>query len=144
MEKIRIKPALKTARYLQGLNLYEFPSLLHLVFELLDTYTSGRKELEDIELLLDETGYANLRDIPEAEIESIKQLIIQKLPDWKRFADTEYIGYKLMAAIGRQEISVFADDQIIQNPELPITLSENSIIAFIHHPKISQIQFKTL
>lgn len=144
MERIAIKPKIKRKRYLEGLWIDEYPNLLHLFFELFDTYKSGRKDLEDIQRLLDLISYNNLKDIPEEEVVKIKSLIINNLGNWKLQDDTERVAFLLMSAVLTKDILVFIDDNIIEDTEQPITLNEKSIISFINNQKISNITFTIL
>ncbi|RYU93477.1 hypothetical protein [Emticicia agri] len=144
MDQVLIKPRVKSKRHLKGLWKYEFPSLIYLIFELFETYTDGRKEIFEIQLLLDEIGYRNLKDIPADEVESIRALIKEKLPEWKMFDDPEFVTYQLMAAIRNKDILVIVDDTVIDDIHQPFPIHSNSIITFFNNQLLNQITFTTL
>jgi len=134
----------KQKGYVKSLFTYEFNSLLHLIFELFTNYTHGQKEIIEIERLLDEIGYKNLKDIPADEIETIKKYIRLQLPAWEHQEDAELLTYKLLAAIQSKNIVVIVDDKIIEDLEKPISLAPDSTITFINTFKIDSISFTTL
>lgn len=144
MDQVLIKPKVKSKRHLKGLWKYEFPSLVHLIYELFATYTNGRKEIFEIQLLLDEIGYRNLKDIPSDEVDSIRVLIKEKLPEWQMFDDEEFITYQLMAAISNKDILVIIDDNIIADIHKSLPINSNSIITFFNNQRLNQITFTTL
>ena len=130
--------------YLKNFLNYEFESLLQLLYELFDNHKHGHREIFEIEALLDEIGYSNLKEIPKNETEKIENLIRSKLMEWERQADSEYLSYKLMYAIQCLSILVFIDNEVIEDFENPILLKSNSVISFINKSKIDSISFTTL
>lgn len=144
MNQVLIKSKIKSKKYLKGLWKYEFPSLIYLIFELFETYTNGYKEIFEIQLLLDEIGYRNLKDIPKDEVENIRALIKQKLPEWKMFDDAEFVTYQLMAAISKKDILVIIDNNVIVDIDQPLSIDLNSTIVFFNNQLLNQIKFTTL
>ena len=145
MASIEIKKLKQTQkRYLKNFSTYQFESLIHLIFDLFDSYKHGQKEIFEIEALLEEIGYSNLKEIPNNEIETIRTLVQPKLGEWERQDDSEYLSYKLMTAIQAKSIIVIVDNKLIEDIEKPISITPNSIISFINNLKIGSITFTTL
>lgn len=130
--------------YLKNFLNYKFESLFQLLYELFDNHKHGHKELFEIEALLEEIGYSNLKEISKSESPKIKSIIRSKLQEWERHEDSEYLSYKLMAAIQANSILVIIDDVIIDDIEKPISVMPNSVISFINNSKIDSISFTTL
>lgn len=144
MTTINIKDQLTTKKYLENFVAFEFTSLFHLIVELFDNYLHGQKEIIEIETLLNTTGYSNLKEIPQHQIEKTKELIRSSLQEWKRQEDTEYMTFKLLAAIVERRVIVIIDDNVIDNPEKEISITANSNISFIDNTKLNSITFTTL
>ncbi len=140
ISKLKLTPK----SYLKNFLTYQFESLLLLIFELFESYQHGQKEIIEIEALLEEIGYSNLKEIPIYEIETIRTIVKSKLEEWERQEDSEYLSYKLMAAIQAKNIIVFVDNILIEDVEKPISITPDSIITFINKLKIGSISFKTL
>lgn len=145
MTIIEIKKLKSTTKeYLKNFHNYKFESLLHLIFELFHNHKHGQKEIIEIEKLLYETGFSNLKDISKTEINKIKELIRSMLKEWERLEEPEYLSYKLMAAVQAGNVVVIVDDKVIENFESPITIDHNSVITFINNSKLNSITFSTL
>ncbi|MFB9076710.1 hypothetical protein ACFFLS_24155 [Flavobacterium procerum] len=144
MITFQIREKLKTKPYLKNFTVYTFPSFIHLILELFEKHEHGHKQIFEIELLLEELGYSNLKEIKKSEIDSVKNLIISKLEEWELNDDSEILAYKLLAAIKNKNLTVYIDNQIIQDLEMPISITPESVIAFINNSKLNSISFKTL
>ncbi len=145
MIKIEInKLRQRSKRYLSSLSGFDFDSLYELLYELFDNYRPDQSEICQIEALLNEIGFYNLKEIQDSKKTEIKEIINSKTTEWEREADAEYLSYKLLAAIQSKAVIVIIDEQVIENLEKPISLHSNSIISFIDNSKTDQITFTTL
>ncbi len=145
MIKIEInKLRQRSKRYLSSLSGFDFDSLYELLYELFDNYRPDQSEICQIEALLNEIGFYNLKEIQDSKKTEIKEIITSKTTEWEREADAEYLSYKLLAAIQSKAVIVIIDEQVIENLEKPISLHSNSIISFIDNSKTDQITFTTL
>lgn len=130
--------------YVKHLHGYRFASLLELVLSLFLLHKRGTRDLDDINILLEDLRYDNLKQIPDPEKEAIRHYVDQMMPEWKRDQDEEKQTYLLLASFLRREIVVFIDNTIIENIDNEIVLTDESIITFVDHSKISRITFTTL
>lgn len=145
MIKIEInKLRQRSKRYLSSLSGFDFDSLYELLYELFDNYRPDQSEICQIEALLNQIGFYNLKEIQDSKKTEIKEIITSKTTEWEREADAEYLSYKLLAAIQSKAVIVIIDEQVIENLEKPISLHSNSIISFIDNSKTDQITFTTL
>ncbi len=145
MIKIEInKLRQRSKRYLSSLSGFDFDSLYELLYELFNNYRPDQSEICQIEALLNEIGFYNLKEIQDSKKTEIKEIITSKTTEWEREADAEYLSYKLLAAIQSKAVIVIIDEQVIENLEKPISLHSNSIISFIDNSKTDQITFTTL
>ncbi len=144
MEKVVVKIKKKSKNYIQDLWILTYPTLLHLIKALFEQHQKGRKDLQNIQLLLQTIGYQNLKDIPKAEISAIRQLIQTKMPDWMIYEDAEYLTYAFLTAFQQQEILILVDNVPIMDMNAPIQLHHQSTIAIISQPLLQTISFTTL
>jgi hypothetical protein len=144
MEKVVVKIKKKSKNYIQDLWVLTYPTLLHLIQALFEQHLKGRKDLQNIQLLLQTIGYQNLKDIPKSEIAAIRQLIHTQMPHWMIHEDAEYLTYTFLAAFQQQEILILVDDALVTDLNAPIQLHYQSTIAIIHQPLIHPISFTTL
>ncbi len=145
MIKIEInKLRQRSKRYLSSLSGFDFDSLYELLYELFNNYRPDQSEICQIEALLNEIGFYNLKEIQDRKKTEIKEIITSKTTEWEREADAEYLSYKLLAAIQSKAVIVIIEEQVIENLEKPISLHSNSIISFIDNSKTDQITFTTL
>jgi len=144
MQQVIFRPKTRSKNYLENLDIWMFPSLLHLIQAFFETYTKGTTDWEHIQLLLEATGYGSLNEIPRSELAQIKETVARMQPVWEAGEDVEIRTYLLLAAILKKDILVYIDDRVIENIEHKITLQPNSIVAFINRLKITQINFTTI
>lgn len=145
MASIEVKKLSRTQKnYLKNLFNYKFESLYQLLFELFDSHKHGHKEIFEIEALLSEIGYNNLKEIPKSEIEVMKAIVRSKLQEWGEKSDSEYFSYQLMSQIQTKNIIVILDNTVIEHFENPIIINPNSVISFINNSKLDNITFTTL
>lgn len=144
MQQVIFRPKTRSKNYLENLDIWMFPSLLHLIQAFFETYTKGTTDWEHIQLLLEATGYGSLNEIPRSELAQIKETVARMQPVWEADEDAEKCTYLLLAAILKKDILVYIDDRVIENIEHKITLQPNSIVAFINRLKITQINFTTI
>lgn len=145
MEFIRISTLVKRQKkYLKKDFQSDFASLYHLVFYLFDNYEHGHKEVLEIEKLLEQTGYDNLKEIPKSELERIRKIIQLNLPQWEAEEDSEYLSYKLMAAILTKRVVVILDDEVVEDTERHISIRPDAVISFINNDKLDSITFTIL
>ena len=144
MQQVIFRPKTRSKNYLENLDIWMFPSLLHLIQAFFETYTKGTTDWEHIQLLLEATGYGSLNEIPRSELAQVKETVERMQPVWEADEDAEKCTYLLLAAILKKDILVYIDDRVIENIEHKITLQPNSIVAFINRLKITQINFTTI
>jgi len=144
MISLHLKTVLKSKKYLNDFNIFEYDSLPTLIFELFTNYSHGQKEIIEIETLLSEIGYGNLKEIPKGELNSIKKLVAAKLQVWESNEEAELLTYKLLAAVQSKEIIVYLDNNIIHDLGTEIKLTHQSIIAFISNLKLNAFSFSTI
>lgn len=145
MASIEVQKLSQTQKnYLKNLFNYKFESLFQLLFELFDSHKHGHKEIFEIEALLTEIGYNNLKEIPKSETEVMKTIIRSKLQEWGGESDYEYLSYELIIQIQSKNIIVILDNIVIEHIENPIIINPNSVISFINNSKLDSITFTTL
>ncbi len=132
----------KLKRYLKDTLGYSFNGLYEFLKAFFELYEKGTQDLEAIEILLEEIGYNNIKDIPISEYPKIRVIIQQKAEDWQSILDSEYCSYLILDAWQKGRIIIFINDAIIENLNEPITIHEDTIICFIDKEKINNINFK--
>lgn len=83
----------KLKQYIKDTLNYRFNDLYEFLKALFELYEKGTKDLEAIEILIDEIGYKNIKDIPISEYPKIRAVIQQKTEDWQSLLDSEYCSY---------------------------------------------------
>jgi hypothetical protein len=144
MNQVIVHPKVISKNYIKKIGGFRFRSLYDLIITLFETYEKGTEDYENIRLLLEATGYNNLKQIPETEMDHIRATISRMMPEWKKLDDHEYMTYLVLAAIGRKDIIVCIDDQLVNQFEVSIQIKDTSIISFINCLKINQIYFNAL
>ncbi|MRJ08449.1 hypothetical protein EDL98_03770 [Ornithobacterium rhinotracheale] len=130
-------------KYLQGVNCYEFNSLLDLIFELFQANKIEETETSDIIYeYIKSIGYDNISNIPKDELKIIESYYW----DLKKInkIDYEKVFYSFLAQILNGNVLVLIDKKIIKTINNPISINSNSIISFLLKPKFENIKFKTL
>ena len=121
-----------------------FESLLPLLIELYQHQPHGQIDLFEIDDLLDELGYSNLKLIPESDIEKAQYIIRSNEEERQLKRDPEQLAYRLMAAILTEKVVVILNNQVVDNPETSIQLLPDSTLSIIHKAKLDSITFHSL
>lgn len=145
MIQLQLKVKSYTKNYLRALDRLSFHNLMDLIWELFENHQIPKTDLDDlIYQLLENLGYQQFTDIPEAELKRIARFYYHPKNRPLANYDSEKETYLLMANILNENVITFIDQKVLKDTRAAIQLHEESVISFINQNKIQAIQFTTI